>query len=104
MDTRISALQNLFRKFKKFHVPSIKPGSFFERASAFEPGSSILYKRVARLMGNRFEITVVHNDSAFVEQSIEAAIAEIKRIEKLLTTFDESSQTNLVNRMAGIEA
>ncbi len=55
-------------------------------------------------MGNRFEITVSHTDPGYAEICIDAAITEIKRIEKLLTTFDESSQTNLVNRMAGTEA
>ncbi len=33
---------------------------------------------------------------------IDDAVAEISRIEKLLTTFNESSQTNLINRNAGI--
>jgi thiamine biosynthesis lipoprotein len=30
---------------------------------------------------------------------IDAAIDEIRRIEKLLTTFSDDSQTNLINRM-----
>ena len=33
---------------------------------------------------------------------IDDAVEEISRIEKLFTTFDESSQTNLINRNAGI--
>ena len=32
------------------------------------------------------------------------AVEEIKRIEKLLTTFDENSQTNQINKQAGISA
>ena len=36
-------------------------------------------------------------------QHIDAAINEIRRIEKLLTTFSEESQTNLINRNAGIK-
>jgi len=63
-----------------------------------------LYRKVLKLMGNRFELTVVADDKAWAEASIEAAVEEIRRIEKLLTTFDESSQTNLVNRNAGIAA
>ena len=55
-------------------------------------------------MGNRFEITVAHKKQAYADQYIDAGIAEIKRIEKLLTTFDECSQTNQVNKMAGIKA
>lgn len=53
-------------------------------------------------MGNTFEITVVADDEYWAREKIEMAIAEIKRIEKLLTTFDDSSQTNQVNQQAGI--
>lgn len=52
-------------------------------------------------MGNRFEITVVSEHESLARQNIDDAIAEIQRIERLLTTFDENSQTNLVNRNAG---
>lgn len=54
-------------------------------------------------MGNRFELSVVSDDEAWAEQRIDEGIAEIQRIERLLTTFSEDSQTNLVNRMAGVE-
>lgn len=54
-------------------------------------------------MGNQFEITVSHADPDYADKSIDAAISEIKRIEQLLTTFNENSQTNLINRMAGIK-
>jgi thiamine biosynthesis lipoprotein len=53
-------------------------------------------------MGNRFEITVVADDPVWGNECIDDAIKEISRIEKLFTTFDESSQTNLINRNAGI--
>jgi len=55
-------------------------------------------------MGNSFELTVVADDETRAHEKIGLAIAEIKRIEKLLTTFDENSQTNLINRNAGISA
>ena len=61
-----------------------------------------LSKKVLKLMGNRFEITVVGNDLLWSDERIADAVEEIKRIEKLFTTFDESSQTNLINRNAGI--
>lgn len=55
-------------------------------------------------MGNRFEISVVaaEQDTEFAEHAIDAAVEEIQRIEQLLTTYREDSQTNAVNRMAGI--
>lgn len=54
-------------------------------------------------MGNNFEFSVVSTDEPWALDCIEQAIAEVKRIEKLLTTFDESSQTNRVNANAGIK-
>eukprot|EP00038_Savillea_parva_P014189 m.10242 g.10242 ORF g.10242 m.10242 type:complete len:320 (+) comp2729_c0_seq1:512-1471(+) len=60
-----------------------------------------LHKKVLRLMGNRFEITVVNEDKNKAEQYIDIAIAEIRRIEKLLTTFADDSQTNQINEAAG---
>jgi len=59
-------------------------------------------KRVLKLMGNRFELSVVSKDTMWAEERINAAITEIKRIEQLLTTFSEDSQTNKINRNAGL--
>jgi FAD:protein FMN transferase len=55
-----------------------------------------------RLMGNHFEFSVVSGDEELALQQIHAGIAEVQRIEKLLTTFDDSSDTNRINKMAGI--
>lgn len=54
-------------------------------------------------MGNAFEITVVEDNETSAKLHIDAAIEEIRRIERLLTTFNEESQTNLINRNAGIQ-
>jgi len=62
----------------------------------------IVFKRGLKLMGNRFEISVVSENEAWANERIDAAVAEISRIEKLLTTFSEDSQTNAINRNAGI--
>ena len=69
------------------------------RTSELAPSLS---KKVLKLMGNRFEITVVSDDPLWADERIADAVEEIKRIEKLFTTFDESSQTNLINQNAGI--
>lgn len=62
------------------------------------------FKRPQKLMGNAFEITVVSDDEKTANGHIDAAIEEIRRIEKLLTTFSEESQTNLINKNAGVQA
>lgn len=59
-------------------------------------------RRELKLMGNRFAFSVVTEDPEFGEACLDAAIAEVQRLEKLLTTFQDSSQTNQINAMAGI--
>jgi len=54
-------------------------------------------------MGNRFELSVVADDEQWANERIDAGIAEIQRIEKLLTTFSDNSETNRVNSNAGIK-
>jgi FAD:protein FMN transferase len=61
-----------------------------------------LQRRSMKLMGNRFEITVVTEDRNWGLEMIDHAVQEIQRIEKLLTTFGENSETNLINQAAGI--
>lgn len=62
-----------------------------------------IYSVVQKLMGNRFEISVVSEDENWANERIKNAISEINRIEQLLTTFKPDSQTNLINAHAGIK-
>ncbi len=62
------------------------------------------YKHTEKLMGNRFELTVVANNEVWAKDKIALAVAEIKRIENLFTTYNEQSQTNKINNLAGIAA
>jgi len=61
------------------------------------------YRRGMRLMGNHFEITVVTPNEDFANYCIDKAVGEIGRIEKLLTTFNDQSQTSMINMHAGIK-
>lgn len=61
------------------------------------------YKHILKLMGSRFEITVVANDSLEANQYIDTAVDEIKRIENLISSWDPNSQTSEINRNAGIK-
>jgi len=62
-----------------------------------------IFKRNAKLMGNNFELSVVADDERWANEKIDSGINEIKRIEQLLTTFSDDSETNQVNRSAGIQ-
>jgi FAD:protein FMN transferase len=62
-----------------------------------------LFKRGLMLMGNHFEISVVSDDEAWAEERIDMAVDEIRRIERVLTTFKEDSETALINQNAGIK-
>lgn len=54
------------------------------------------------LMGGRFDITIVAKDSAAAEANIDAVIAEITRIENLISDWKPTSQVSAVNANAGI--
>jgi thiamine biosynthesis lipoprotein len=60
------------------------------------------FKRPQKLMGNAFEITVVSDDESSANGHLDAAVQEIRRIEKLLTTYSDESQTHLINTNAGV--
>ena len=66
-------------------------------------GSLKVHKRALRLMGNRFEFSVVSDNEIWAQACIDTGIAETSRIERLLTTFSDDSQTNQINRNAGIQ-
>lgn len=66
-------------------------------------GKELVFKRGCKLMGNRFELTVVSDNEHWANERIDAGVAEIQRIEKLLTTFSDDSETNLVNQNAGVQ-
>jgi len=59
--------------------------------------------RILKLMGNRFEFTVIAENGQAGNEAIDAAIAEVRRIEYLLTTFSDLSQTSLINENAGLK-
>ncbi|MDC6367359.1 MULTISPECIES: FAD:protein FMN transferase [Flavobacteriaceae] len=63
----------------------------------------ITVKRTLKLMGTRFEITVVAPNEEIGYLDIDEAVSEIKRIEKIISSWDEESETSLINRNAGIK-
>jgi thiamine biosynthesis lipoprotein len=66
-------------------------------------GAPTIFNRETRLMGTRFEISLVANDAVWAFSRIDSAISEINRVEKLLSTFTEDSTINEINRNAGIK-
>lgn len=53
-------------------------------------------------MGSKFEITAVHADAEKGRAAIEAAWAEIERIEALISEWRETSKVSEINRQAGV--
>ncbi len=61
------------------------------------------FTKVTKLMGSRYDITVVENDSVKAEKEIKIAINEIKRIENIISSWKPNSQTSKINQNAGIK-
>nr|WP_317125362.1 FAD:protein FMN transferase [Flavobacterium anhuiense] len=54
-------------------------------------------------MGGRFDISIVDKDSISAEKNIDEVIAEITRIENLISDWKPTSQVSEVNQNAGIK-
>ncbi|WP_413997323.1 FAD:protein FMN transferase [Maribacter sp. 2307ULW6-5] len=61
-----------------------------------------IFKKTTGLMGSRFELTVVAQDSASAHGHLDRAIGEIARIERLISSWDPRSQTTAINQNAGV--
>ena len=61
-----------------------------------------IYQRSFTKMGSDFELTLIANDAQSAEQFLTEGIAEIERIERLISSWDPVSETSQVNRMAGV--
>ncbi|MBP4137011.1 FAD:protein FMN transferase [Flavobacterium geliluteum] len=70
--------------------------------SSFMGSAQVLRKRTTLLMGGRFDISIVAQDSLAAEQNINLVIAEISRIENLISDWKSDSQVSEVNQNAGI--
>ncbi|MFD2599261.1 FAD:protein FMN transferase [Sphingobacterium corticis] len=62
----------------------------------------VLVRKQTTLMGSVFEITIVDVDSASAKKNIEVVIAEIDRIENLISEWRPHTQISQVNQQAGI--
>ena len=66
-------------------------------------GQKESHTKVLLLMGSRFEITAISPNQDNAMKAIEAGIAEIIRIEKIISSWDPNSQTSEVIRNAGVK-
>ncbi|MEM6263288.1 MAG: FAD:protein FMN transferase [Bacteroidota bacterium] len=57
---------------------------------------------ITKLMGSRFELAAVAQTDTLAWEAIHAGVAEITRIERLISSWDPTSQTSEINRKAGI--
>lgn len=61
------------------------------------------FNKTLKLMGSRFDITVVAASQKKADSFINIAVTEISRIEKLISSWDPNSQTSSINKNAGIK-
>ena len=77
---------------------------FFYLTSLLINAQDKSYTKVVKLMGSRFEITVVAENDAQSSNYINIAIDEIIRIEKLISDWDPNTQVSEINKQAGLKA
>jgi len=62
-----------------------------------------IFRRTLRLMGNRFEISVVGSDAVWADSCIDSAVDEVNRVEKMLSALNDDSQVTAINRNAAVK-
>ncbi|MBO0329221.1 FAD:protein FMN transferase [[Muricauda] lutisoli] len=65
--------------------------------------TDVTVKKTLKLMGTRFEITVVAPNEEIGYINIDEAVSEIERIENIISSWNEKSETSLINTNAGIK-
>ncbi len=113
----VVVLDQLGRVLKTAGYKSVSPQEYIELLESYKSagdspddveageksGANIQpYKRTLKLMGCHFEVTVVAPDSAQANEYIDMAVAEISRIEKMISSWDPESQTSAINNNAGV--
>ena len=73
-------------------------------SALYSTSAQVVFQRSFIKMGSAFDLTLVANNQVEADQLFEQAIAEIDRIERLISSWDQSSETSQVNQMAGKEA
>lgn len=63
----------------------------------------VAVKQSLTLMGSPFEITVIAPNEDIGYISIQEAVDEIRRIERMISSWDPESETSLINQNAGIQ-
>jgi thiamine biosynthesis lipoprotein len=63
----------------------------------------IAHKRKLSMLGSPFEMTVVAKDTVQGNEYIDMSVAEVKRVENLISDWIPSSQISKVNQNAGIK-
>ncbi len=65
--------------------------------------SQITHKRKLFMLGSPFEVTAVANDTIKANEYIDLAVAEVKRIEYLISDWIPTTQISEINRNAGVK-
>jgi len=77
--------------------------TLFFLSLAFVSFGQIVHKRKIFMLGSPFEMTVVAKDTIQGNDYINLAIAEVKRVENLISDWIPTTQISLVNQNAGIK-
>lgn len=70
---------------------------------AFVSFGQIIHKKKLSMLGSPFEMTVVAKDTVQGNEYINLAVAEVKRIENLISDWIPTTQISQVNKNAGIK-
>lgn len=79
-------------------------GAFVVLALPWRRAHARLVRRTVPVMGTIAELAVVHRDARYAHGALDAAAAELRRVERAMTRFDAGSEVGRANRHAAADA
>ena len=92
---------SMIQRWLRLRVACIACLGIFWVGQAAAVEDSVLVRRSQMLMGTLVFVTAVADDRAVAQRAAAAGLAEIRRLEHLLSTWIDTSELSRVNSMAG---
>jgi thiamine biosynthesis lipoprotein len=92
------------RRPSRREVIALGIGALAVAAVPFTRRRHKLVRRTVPVMGTLAEVGVVHGDEIYAQRAIDAAIEELRTVERLMTRFDANSEVGRANRLAATDA
>jgi len=100
----VAVIVGFYTSSQKVDAPKNDFSTLFEGTSKLAYDRSLpVVEKTAALMGTEIQIIILTGNKDLADKAIDEALKEMKRIEVLMTDWNEESEFSSINRLAGIK-